>query len=214
MKTPVASIGVCLETLLSGINLSEEKRQELIGRCYTNYERLRRLLGEVSLITRMEDGGQLIGKESVTINHIIDEIADELEVMPEEERLLLHADFKELVVIEGNLSLIGSIFRNLTENAIAYSGGKNIFISLMENTSQQCMIRFEDDGRGVEQEQLPRLFERFYRVDKGRSRQMGGTGLGLSIVKHAVQFHGGSISVTNRPGGGLRFDFSLRKRVG
>ena len=214
LKTPVASIGVCLETLLSGINLSEEKRQELIGRCYTNYERLRRLLGEVSLITRMEDGGQLIGKESVTINHIIDEIADELEVMPEEERLLLHADFKELVVIEGNLSLIASIFRNLTENAIAYSGGKNIFISLMENTSQQCMIRFEDDGRGVEQEQLPRLFERFYRVDKGRSRQMGGTGLGLSIVKHAVQFHGGSISVTNRPGGGLRFDFSLRKRVG
>ena len=214
LKTPVASIGVCLETLLSGINLSEEKRQELIGRCYTNYERLRRLLGEVSLITRMEDGGQLIGRESVTINHIIDEIADELEVMPEEERLLLHADFKELVVIEGNLSLIGSIFRNLTENAIAYSGGKNIFISLMENTSQQCIIRFEDDGRGVEQEQLPRLFERFYRVDKGRSRQMGGTGLGLSIVKHAVQFHGGSISVTNRPGGGLRFDFSLRKRVG
>ena len=134
--------------------------------------------------------------------------------MPEEERFLLHADFKELVVIEGNLSLIASIFRNLTENAIAYSGGKNIFISLMENTSQQCMIRFEDDGRGVEQEQLPRLFERFYRVDKGRSRQMGGTGLGLSIVKHAVQFHGGSISVTNRPGGGLRFDFSLRKRVG
>ena len=110
--------------------------------------------------------------------------------------------------------MIASIFRNLTENAIAYSGGKNIFISLMENTNQQCMIRFEDDGRGVEQEQLPRLFERFYRVDKGRSRQMGGTGLGLSIVKHAVQFHGGSISVTNRPGGGLRFDFSLRKRVG
>ena len=214
LKTPVASIGVCLETLLSGINLSEEKRQELIGRCYTNYERLRRLLGEVSLITRMEDGRQLIGKESVTINHIIDEIADELEVMPEEERLSLHADFKELVVIEGNLSLIASIFRNLTENAIAYSGGKNIFISLMENTSQQCTIRFEDDGRGVEQEQLPRLFERFYRVDKGRSRQMGGTGLGLSIVKHAVQFHGGSISVTNRPGGGLRFDFSLKKRVG
>ena len=211
LKTPVASIGVCLETLLSGINLSEEKRQELIGRCYTNNERLRRLLGEVSLITRMEDGSQLIGREPVTLNHIIDEIADELEVMPEEERLSLHTDFEEQVVIEGNLALIASIFRNLTENAIAYSGGKHIFISLIENTAQQCTIRFEDDGRGVEQEQLPRLFERFYRVDKGRSRQMGGTGLGLSIVKHAVQFHGGSISVTNRPGGGLRFDFSLRK---
>ena len=214
LKTPVASIGVCLETLLSGIALTEEKRQELIERCYTHNERLRRLLNEVSLITRMEDGSALIGKEKVVINDMLEEISDELEIMSEEEGMRLHTDFHEEVVIYGNLSLIGSIFRNLTENAIAYSEGKNIFISLIKNDETECCIRFEDDGRGVEQEQLPRLFERFYRVDKGRSRQMGGTGLGLSIVKHAVQFHGGSISVTNRPGGGLRFDFSLKKRVG
>ena len=214
LKTPVASIGVCLETLLSGIALTEEKRQELIERCYTHNERLRRLLNEVSLITRMEDGSALIGKEKVVINDMLEEISDELEIMSEEEGMHLHTDFHEEVVIYGNLSLIGSIFRNLTENAIAYSEGKNIFISLIKNDETECCIRFEDDGRGVEQEQLPRLFERFYRVDKGRSRQMGGTGLGLSIVKHAVQFHGGSISVTNRPGGGLRFDFSLKKRVG
>ena len=214
LKTPVASIGVCLETLLSGIALTEEKRQELIERCYTHNERLRRLLNEVSLITRMEDGSALIGKEKVVINDMLEEISDELEIMSEEEGMRLHTDFHEEVVIYGNLSLIGSIFRNLTENAIAYSEGKNIFISLIKNNETECCIRFEDDGRGVEQEQLPRLFERFYRVDKGRSRQMGGTGLGLSIVKHAVQFHGGSISVTNRPGGGLRFDFSLKKRVG
>jgi signal transduction histidine kinase len=214
LKTPVASIGVCLETLLSGIALTEEKRQELIERCYTHNERLRRLLNEVSLITRMEDGSALIGKEKVVINDMLEEISDELEIMSEEEGMHLHTDFHEEVVIYGNLSLIGSIFRNLTENAIAYSEGKNIFISLIKNNETECCIRFEDDGRGVELEQLPRLFERFYRVDKGRSRQMGGTGLGLSIVKHAVQFHGGSISVTNRPGGGLRFDFSLKKRVG
>ena len=214
LKTPVASIGVCLETLLSGITLTEEKRQELIERCYTHNERLRRLLNEVSLITRMEDGSALIGKEKVVINDMLEEIADELEIMSEEEGMRLHTDFHEEVVIYGNLSLIGSIFRNLTENAIAYSEGKNIFISLIKNDETECCIRFEDDGRGVAQEQLPSLFERFYRVDKGRSRQMGGTGLGLSIVKHAVQFHGGSISVTNRPGGGLRFDFSLKKRVG
>lgn len=211
LKTPVASIQVCLETLLSGINLTEEKRQELIERCYTNNERLRRLLEDVSLITRMESGSQLIGKETVNINSIIDEISDELNIMPEEERLYLHADFNEQVVMNGNLSLIGSIFRNLTENAIAYSGGKNIFITLMENNEDSCLISFEDDGRGVEEDQLPRLFERFYRVDKGRSRRMGGTGLGLAIVKHAVQFHGGNVSVTNRAEGGLRFEFSLKK---
>ena len=211
LKTPVASIGVCLETLLSGIALTEEKRQELIERCYTHNERLRRLMNEVSLITRMEDGSALIGKERIVLNDVLTDIADELEIMPEDEGMSLHTDFNEEVVIDGNLSLIGSIFRNLTENAIAYSEGKNIFISLVKNNETECCIRFEDDGVGVEEKQLSRLFERFYRVDKGRSRQKGGTGLGLSIVKHAVLFHGGSITASNRPGGGLRFDFSLRK---
>ena len=211
LKTPVASIGVCLETLLSGITLTEEKRQELIERCYTHNERLRRLLNEVSLITRMEDGSALIGKEKIVINDMLEEIEEELEIMPEGERFELHTDFNEQVVINGNISLIGSIFRNLTENAITYSEGKNIYISLLKNNNTECQIRFEDDGKGVEPEQLSRLFERFYRVDKGRSRQMGGTGLGLAIVKHAVQFHGGTITAEIRPNGGLRFDFSLKK---
>ncbi|MBQ8694496.1 MAG: sensor histidine kinase [Bacteroidaceae bacterium] len=213
LKTPVASIQVCLETLLSGITLSEEKRQELIERCYTQNERLRRLLNDVSLITRMEDGGAFISRERVAINEIIDEVAGELDIMPEEERMMLHTDFSEEIIIDGNPSLIGSIFRNLTENSIAYSEGKNIYISLLENNVRMCRIRFEDDGKGVKDEQLPHLFERFYRVDKGRSRQKGGTGLDLAIVKHAVQFHGGNITVTNRPGGGLRFDFTLKKQV-
>ena len=121
--------------------------------------------------------------------------------------MTLHTDFNERVVILGNLSLIGSIFRNLIENAIAYSEGKNINISLISNDDKECHIRFEDDGVGVEEKQLTRLFERFYRVAKGRSRQKGGTGLGLAIVKHAVQFHGGTITASNRPNGGLRFDF-------
>ncbi len=211
LKTPVASIQVCLETLLSGMNLSDEKRQELLELCYINNERLRRLLEDISLITRMEDGSALIVKEELVINDILEEIADELDIMPENERMSLCADFKEQVKIKGNLSLISSIFRNLTENAISYSEGKNIYISLIVNNEKECKIRFEDDGCGVEEKQLHRLFERFYRVDKGRSRLKGGTGLGLSIVKHAVQFHGGTISVTNRPNGGLRFDFSLKK---
>ena len=212
LKTPVASIQVCLETLLSGISLNDKKRQELIERCYTHNERLRRLLNDVSLITRMEDGSGLISRERVVINNIIKEVGDELEIMPEEERLRLHTDFCDEAVIEGNRSLIGSIFSNLTENAIAYSEGKNIYITLLENTDEQCRIRFEDDGKGVSPKQLPHLFERFYRIDKGRSRQKGGTGLGLAIVKHAVLFHGGTISVTNRPEGGLRFDFTLSKK--
>ena len=212
LKTPVASIQVCLETLLSGINISEEKRQELIERCYAHNDRLRRLLNDVSLITRMEDGSALINREKVVINEIIDEVAEELEMLPEEERLMLHLDFNEEVIVNGNPSLIGSIFRNLTENAIAYSEGRNIYISLLENNEKLCRIRFEDDGKGVEPKHLSHLFERFYRVDKGRSRQKGGPGLGLAIVKHAVQFHGGPIPPTSCKEGGLKFDFTLAKR--
>lgn len=210
LKTPIASIQVCLETLLSGISLTEEKRQELIGRCYTHNERLRRLLADVALITRMEDGSQLIGSEPVVLNDIISEIAEELEILPEEESMQLHSNLDTPVAINGNPSLIGSIFRNLTENAIAYSGGRNIYITLMEKTENSCAIRFEDDGTGVGEEHLPRLFERFYRIDKGRSRNMGGTGLGLAIVKHAVLFHGGNITASNRKEGGLRFDIQLK----
>ena len=212
LKTPVASIQICLETLLSGVELSDEKRVELIERCYVNNARLTNLLNDVSLITRMEDGSQLISKEPVVLNDIIGEIHKELDVVSEGEKMTLHTDFKDIVTVCGNLSLIGSIFRNLTENAIAYSGGKNIYITLLANDADSCTISFEDDGRGVDPQKLHRLFERFYRIDKGRSRQIGGTGLGLSIVKHAVQFHGGNITVSNRTGGGLKFVFTLSKR--
>lgn len=211
LKTPVASIQVCLETLLSGIDLTEEKRQELIGRCYVHNTRLRKLLASISLITRIEKGSHLIEKEPVLINSIIDEIDEELKIMPANERFTLHTDFKDKVVINGNISLIASIFRNLTENAISYSGGKNIYISLVKNNSKFCKIRFEDDGNGVDESKLSHLFERFYRVDNGRSRKKGGTGLGLTIVHHAVQFHGGMIVASNRKNGGLILEFTLRK---
>ena len=211
LKTPVASIQVCLETLLSGIELTEEKKQELIERCYMNNNRLRNLLQDVSLITRMEEGNYMMPKEPVLLNTIIDEIRAELELVSDEEKMILHSNFNREVFINGNLQLIGSIFKNLTENAIAYSGGRNIYINILQNDAHECRISFEDDGRGVDPSKLPRLFERFYRIDKGRSRQIGGTGLGLSIVKHAVQFHGGTITVSNRKGGGLRFEFTLRK---
>lgn len=209
LKTPVASIQVCLETLLSGIELSEEKKQELLGRCYANTDRLRRLLSDVSLITRMEDGSQLIDCEDVAINEMLTVISEELESLPDDQRMTLHINVNEPIVINGNHSLLSSIFRNLTENALAYSGGKNIYISLLSHDNGYYSICFEDDGCGVDEGKLPRLFERFYRVDKGRSRQKGGTGLGLSIVKHAVLFHGGTITVSNRPEGGLRFVFTL-----
>lgn len=212
LKTPVASMQVCLETLLSGIYLTEERRHDLLERCYTHNERLRRLLEDISLITRMEEGGSYIEREPVVINEILNEISDEFSALSEGREFELKIDFPEHVEILASSSLVVSIFRNLIQNAVSYSEGSIIHIGLLENNSTHCKILFEDNGKGVDEENLPRLFERFYRVDKGRSRQKGGTGLGLAIVKHAVQIHGGTISVSNRPEGGLRFVFTLKRQ--
>ncbi len=120
----------------------------------------------------------------------------------------------EDVEICGNQMLLYSIFCNLIDNAIAYSGGRRVFVDLVnvDDTHYHFLVR--DNGIGVESRHLTHLFERFYRVDKGRSRKAGGTGLGLSIVKNAVLFHGGQIEARAARGGGLEFYFSLKKVSG
>jgi signal transduction histidine kinase len=112
--------------------------------------------------------------------------------------------------IKGNPSMIYSIFRNLTDNAIAHAGNNTTVTISAKKENDKWMFTFSDNGTGVESKHLARLFERFYRVDKGRSRKLGGTGLGLAIVKNAVILHGGSIKALNNPDGGLRFEFNLR----
>lgn len=211
LKTPVASIQICLETLLSGPQVNAEVHRKLLEQCYSNCERLCHLLNDVSLITRLEEGSMLIQKEPVCINELLDEIANEMSILSEEKKFTLHLDMEEHIVIHANKSLIASIFRNLTENAIAYSEGHHIYIRSYVAEPDKVGFVFEDDGVGVEPQHLSHLFERFYRVDKGRSRKMGGTGLGLSIVKHAVKFHDGDIEVGRSEKGGLKFSFTLKR---
>lgn len=212
LKTPVASIQVCLETLLSGTSLSAEKQHDLLERSYANCQRLRHLLSDVSLITRLDEGTLQIQKEVVLLNDIIADIVEDMQMRAEGERMTIDVDLPEGLEVEGNLSLLSSVFRNLVDNAVAYSNGTTISIRLLEATVTEYKLCFEDDGQGVGEEHLPLLFERFYRIDKGRSRKAGGTGLGLSIVKHAILFHGGHIVATNKPTGGLCFTFSIKKR--
>ena len=174
-------------------------------------ERLRHLLADVSTITRMDEASQLFQREPVVLNELIEEVVADMELRPEDQRLRVHVDFPKRVEVFGSASLLSSIFRNLADNAAAYSGGRDLYIRLTDDTAESCTILLADNGIGVEEEHLPHLFERFYRVDKGRSRKLGGTGLGLAIVRNAVAFHGGTISVRNREGGGLEFRFTLRK---
>ncbi len=213
LKTPVASMQVCLETLMSHKNLSDGKRDEFIARCYAANERLRKLLADVSAITRMEDGGENIQKEPVDLKGLVAEICDEYKEIAAEKGFEMRARWLCNDTIYGNASLLSSVFRNLIENALAYSGGTRLDIKAENLDTEYLAVSVADNGCGVPPEHLSRLFERFYRIDKGRSRQAGGTGLGLSIVKNAVLWHGGTIKVENRPSGGLIFTFTLHQNV-
>lgn len=209
LKTPVASIQVCLETLMSHNNMPDEKREEFLRRCLDNTERLKRLLEDVSVITRMDDAPQTITKEPLDLTEIIEEVVEECEPIADGKGIVIENDIIRPIKIEGNRGLLTSVFRNLIDNAIAYSGGTRIKLEVSAIDGDRITISVADNGSGISSEHLPRIFERFYRIDKGRSRSAGGTGLGLAIVKNAVLLHGGNIFAQNVAGGGLKFMITL-----
>jgi sensor histidine kinase/response regulator len=200
LKTPVASILVCLELLRDHPEmLSEEKKRELNDRIFTNAQRLNSLLKDVAAITRMDEGEEMIEKAPVDLAELVNDVVAEERLRTS---MNITVDMPQLK-ISGNRQLLESIFRNLIDNAISYSGGSEIVIK----ADSEGNFTVSDNGCGVPDEHLPHIFERFYRIDKGRSRAAGGTGLGLSIVRNAVGIHGSDISVTNN--GGLQFRFRL-----
>lgn len=205
LKTPVAAMQVCLETLTEHKNLPEARRDEFLGRCLEANRRLKSLLDDVSALTRIEDGADKIATSEVDVAEIVQEICRDYGPELERRGITLSVRMPESIKIKGNATLISSIFHNLMANAIAYSDGTKIEI----DGDGKGNFTFSDNGRGVEAQHLDKIFERFYRIDKGRSRRQGGTGLGLSIVRNAVQWHGGQITATIPTSGGLRFTFTL-----
>lgn len=209
LKTPVAAMSLCLETLVTHPTMPEEKRAEFVERCNKECRRLSDMLTDVSTITRMDDGGMKIEKEPLRLAPLVAEAVDEARATPDGTGFDYSVELPDDLELRGNAPLLLSVFRNLLSNALRYSGGTRISIRVVGRSASHVVVEFADNGTGVPAESLPRLFERFYRVDRGRSRRAGGTGLGLSIVKNAVAVHGGTISASNIPSGGLRFTFSL-----
>ena len=217
LKTPVASIQGYLETILENPNTSDAARDMFLKRCYAQSQRLTSLLQDISTLNRMDDAPEMMGNEEVNISDTVANIQKETALQLQQKHMAFVNHLPDGIVVNGNPSLLYSVFRNLTDNAIAYAG-ESTTITLSANPinedsdetdAPKWHFTFSDNGIGVPAEHLPRLFERFYRVDKGRSRKMGGTGLGLAIVKNAVILHGGTISVKNNEGGGLCFEFTL-----
>lgn len=225
LKTPVSSIQGYLETILearAGGSISDEQLSRFLERSYSQSQRLNALVQDIVTLNRMdahqaEDKGHTVEKENVDVAALVRDMLSEVSLKLELQQMQVVNTLPQTLMLRCNPSMIYSIFRNLIDNAIAYSGkGSTISIgmetSANDNRHSDTALYhfcFADNGPGVPEEHLPRIFERFYRVDKGRSRRLGGTGLGLAIVKNAVVMHGGTITACMRQGGGLQFDFTL-----
>ncbi|MDD3104993.1 MAG: ATP-binding protein, partial [Bacteroidales bacterium] len=199
-----------LETLMNNPSLPPSKKQAFIESCYKQSDRLAQLLNDISTITRMDEASEIIEKTELNVSDIIRDVFSDLDAHLQEKKIKPVLDIPEQIIVKGNHGLLQSVFRNLTDNAITYSGCDTIYVKLMESGPDHYTFIYADNGIGIDQDHLPRIFERFYRVDKGRSRRMGGTGLGLSIVKNAILLHGGTIRAGKREGGGVEFIFSVK----
>ena len=212
LKTPVSSIRGYIETLLEQQNIAPDKQRFFLERTYSQVVRLSDLIRDIALITKTEEAAEMFEKEQVNIHTTLQEAITDLHEPIVSHGITVKNSVDPAISIEGNKTLVYAIFRNLIENTINYAG-ENISIGINNYTEDNEFYYFSyyDTGRGIDENHLNRIFERFYRVCEGRSRQSGGSGLGLSIVKNAVLFHKGEISAKNRKDGGLEFLFSLRK---
>ena len=209
LKTPVASILGYTDTILDSPDMADDVKQQFIVRTNAQARRLTTLLQDISTLNRMDYARDMITMERVNISVLFADIAQETAFALQSRQMTLHNYLPEDIIIHGNYSLLYSIFRNLMDNAINYAGqGTTVEVSA-EQRPDCWRFTFKDNGIGILARHLPRIFERFYRIDKGRSREMGGTGLGLSIVKNAVMLHGGNITVSSPSTGGLEFAFTI-----
>ena len=213
LKTPVSSIQGYLETIISNKDIPEDTKDNFIEKGFAQCKRLSSLLHDITYLSRIDEAPEMIEKERVNLSEMVISALNDLSVPIAEKQIKVVnlTENKSLICI-GSPSLLYSVFRNLFDNTIAYAGEEvNILIECYKEDDIYYYFSYSDDGVGVPEEHLPRIFERFYRIDKGRSRKLGGTGLGLAIVKNAILFHGGTVIAKKLYGGGLEFVFTIKK---
>lgn len=213
LKTPVASIQGYLETVLTHPDISDEMRQQFLVQCFGQAQRLASILQDMATLNKIDAALMTYKFEEVNISQIVEQVLDASALQLEEHRMHFDNQLPATLMARADASLVHSIFRNLTDNAISYAGDGTTITLTHSDADTHWQFTFSDNGVGIPAEHLSRIFERFYRVDKGRSRKLGGTGLGLAIVKNAVALHGGTIAAFQNADGGVRFVFTIAKNT-
>ena len=212
LKTPVSSIMGYMESILENPDLDPARQKFFVERSFMQAKRLTALLQDISTLNKIDEGKRLFQKEPCDLAQVINDVLFDVHLQIEQKKCVILRNYNAVLPLQGNRSLLYSIFGNLTDNALTYGGEQIVIdISCYREDEQFYYFSFSDNGVGIAEEHLGKVFERFYRVDKGRSRKIGGTGLGLAIVKNAVLLHKGTISAKSVSTGGLSFIFSLRK---
>jgi Signal transduction histidine kinase len=214
MKTPLFTIQGYILTLLDGAMEDKKIRKKYLDRANKAVERLLYIVKDLDTITKLESGTQQVTKHPIDIIALIRSVFEMLEMKADKKNISLIFDrpyIKEITVLADH-EKIEQVLVNLIENAIKYGHTNGTTeVSVEDLVKDKVIVRVTDNGDGISREHLPRLFERFYRVDKSGSRKEGGSGLGLSIVKHIVEAHGERIYVESEPDVGSEFSFTLQK---
>ncbi len=214
LKTPAATIEGYLETLVHNSSLPDDKRQHLLERCHAQSRRMSRLLADMSILSQLDAKQEMVNSnlstcKSIDAALILQQIVDETASQFRERNIQLRLNIPQTLTMQGDASLLYSLFRNIFSNTLTYATDATYFSVQVKTSAGKAHFTFTDNGPGVPNEHLPHIFERFYRIDKGRSRRLGGTGLGLAIVKNIALQYGGSATASQTPGGGLTIEIEL-----
>ena len=215
LKTPLFTIQGYILTLVDGGALKDKKvREKYLRRAAKGVDRIISIVKDLDLITQFESGIKTVDRSEFNIFDLVDNVFDLLEFESEKNNISLKLENKNnpLIYVNADQERILQVLTNLIVNSIKYGSDNGYTKVIVEDfNKEKVIVRIIDNGEGIEEEHIPRLFERFYRIDKNRSRKKGGSGLGLSIVKHIIEAHNEQIFVKSEIGTGTEFSFTLSK---
>ena len=216
LKTPIFTIQGYISNLLDGAMDDKELLNKYLKRTDNSVERLSYIIKDLDLITQLESSTMNLNISSFNMIDLILNIFDHLEIKSSKRNIKLVFDkkYNNEILVSADKERIGQVLTNLLVNSINYGRDKGTTeVSINDLTKEKLIVRVTDNGEGISKKHLPRLFERFYRVDISRSRKHGGSGLGLAIVKHIIDAHNENIYINSKPGVGSEFSFTLQKSL-